>query len=619
MMQLLRNPFAFKKQYILKIYDYKMSPAGIVGKAGHKACERFFNGSSVDDSAGVGLAYINSVRDDEVEWGKTGSREKIIADFTQAFQSYVSEVPSYDVVAVEKAITAFIEIDGVKLALPAKAISDLIIRDHDGLTIVDHKFVSSYTDAEKEKGGFIIQGLFNYYTILSEFGEAPKRIVFNECKVSKNKNGDHQLQPYIIEFAEHPEYFALFQNLYNQCTREIVRPDKLYLPNLDDMLNPNTLEDYRSQIITVEAPVVNHKTKQAEYVEPKFVASPTDLVDNQYLPEEEKIRVKLQEFGIAVAMDETHKGGSIIQYTLKPSRGTKMTTFVRHAKDIAIALKAKTIRVEAPIMGTDTVGIEVPNPDRSFIEFTESLLIPDTLSIPIGVNVYGKPVVKLLDDMPHLLVAGATGSGKSVFINCAIKALTEQNSADALKLVLIDPKRVELARFKNVPHLLVPPIYDEEKATRSLNWLVAEMEIRYQKLETAGSRNIDEYNRSQADRMSKIVVVVDEFADLILQAEDADPTNDRLLTAERAIVRLAQKARAIGIHLILGTQRPSVDVVTGLIKANLPCRISFMTSSATDSQVILGEAGAEELIGKGDMLFMDSSVRGLQRLQGYLI
>jgi S-DNA-T family DNA segregation ATPase FtsK/SpoIIIE len=312
-------------------------------------------------------------------------------------------------------------------------------------------------------------------------------------------------------------------------------------------------------------------------------------------------------------MQETYKGASVIQYTLKPSRGLKMSSFEKHDKDLALVLKAKSIRIQAPIMGTDLVGVEVPNPKRAVIKLPDEIEriveTPGTLTIPIGVDVYGRIITKDLADMPHLLIAGATGSGKSVMINVVIRSLVEQNTPEALKLVLIDPKRVELSQFKNLPNLLAPVIYDEKKATTTLNWLVEEMEIRYDRLEKAGYRGITDYNANNANKMSKIVVVIDEFADLILQSDGNE--------TEKAVIRLAQKARAIGIHIVLGTQRPSVDVVTGLIKANFPTRIAFMTSSRMDSQVILDQAGAEELIGKGDMLFLDPTVRGLQRLQGF--
>jgi len=626
MMMFLRNRFAFKKCYILKIYDFKNSPATIVGKACHKSLERYYKGETPDAAANVGIAYINSVKDDDVEWGKTGSREKVIQDFAKAFNGYIEEAPEYhNILGVEKEITSVIEHNGVELGLPAKSVSDLIVENENGeIEIIDHKFISTYTDGETEDGAQIFQALFNYHNVKAEYGRAPKRMIFNEYKISKNSNGDAQLQPYVIEFDKHPEFHEIFVNIYNETTREISRPDCLYLPNFQDRFDYSgeTFKDYKAQIITVESPIiVQHKTGDFQFKEKKFVSSPVNIVDNASLTEEEKIRVKLLEFGVPVEMAETHHGSSIIQYTLKASRGVKMSQFEKYAADLALALKAKTIRVQAPIMGTDMVGVEVPNPDRKVINFfnddnsinSKIKLEPSSTNIPIGVDVYGNAVNKALEDMPHLLIAGATGQGKSVMINVCVRALAEQNTADELKFVMIDPKRVELVQFKSFPNLIPPIIYDTDKAVKALYWLIDQMEKRYEMFEQAGVRDISQYRKNVAP-LHRIVVVIDEFADLILQSKEQKEGG----TAEKAIIRLAQKGRASDIHLIVGTQRPSTDVLSGLLKANFPTRIAFTTSSRVDSQVILDQPGAEELTGRGDLLFLDPYTRGLQRLQSFL-
>lgn len=627
MMMFLRNRFAFKKCYILKLYDFKNSPATIVGKAGHKALELFYKGETPDTAANMGIAYINSVKDDDVEWGKTGSREKVIADFTKAFNGYIEEADSYHkILGVEKEITSYIEHNSEQLGLPAKSVSDLIVENEAGeLEIIDHKFISTYTEGEAEDGALVFQAMFNYHNVKSEYGRAPKRMIFNEYKVSKNSNGDAQLQPYVIEFDKHPDYQDIFVNIYNETTREISRPDCLYLPNFQDRFDfsGDTFKDYKAQIITVESPIiVQHKTGDFQFKEKKFISSPVNIVDNEHLTEEEKIRIKLLEFGVPVEMQQTYHGSSIIQYTLKASRGVKMAQFEKYSADLALALKAKTIRVQAPIMGTDLVGIEVPNPNRQIVNFfnddnsinSKIVLEPSSTNIPIGVDVYGNAINKALEDMPHLLIAGATGQGKSVMINVCVRALAEQNTADELKFVMIDPKRVELVQFKDLPNLIPPIIYDTEKAIKALYWLIDQMEARYEMFEQAGVRDIKEYRKSVGG-LYRIVVVIDEAADLILQGRESKDDSD----AEKAIIRLAQKGRAAGIHLIVGTQRPSVDVISGLLKANFPTRIAFTTSSRADSQVILDQAGAEELTGKGDLLFLDPHTRGLQRLQSFLV
>lgn len=636
----MRNRLSFKKAYILKQFDDPKSPSSVVGSAGHKALEAYYNGMAVDQAIEVGMKHIQRTSDAEIDFGKTGSREKMMKEYTQAINFYFAEMKPVKVLGVEKSITKEIkDREGNVLALPAKAKIDLVAQNENGeLEIIDHKFVRSFSDGLVDDPAKIIQGMFNYHTIEAEYGVEPARIIYRECKISANKDGSPQVQDYVVEFDRH-EDFALFYNIYNDCTREILKPDVMYLPNFQDMFDgQNSFEIYRSNIIGVDAPVaVDHKAKQVDFIERTFVQSAVDKVENKHLTPEEKIRMKFAEFGIPVEMQETHVGASITQYTLKPSRGVRMSQFDKFASDIALALESHSIRIEAPIRGTALVGIEVPSTERKTIDLTDKELVAGTMNIPIGVNVYGHTIHKDLTEMPHLLVAGATGTGKSVFLNVVLTALTKQMTAEQMKLILIDPKRVELAQFKNTPHLLSEVIYSTEDAATALEWLNEEMERRYTLLEQANVRSIDQYNG-----MDKIVVVIDEFADLMLSGgqtkkkaeyrqvtkveHDAsgkttskfkEKTQDEKPSAEHLIVRLAQKARAVGIHLILATQRPSADVVTGLLKANIPTKVAFMTTSKTNSQIVLDEVGAEELTGKGDMLFLDPSKPNLQRLQGY--
>ena len=632
LMAFTSNRWKFKKTYILKDYSgMKSGVANVAGKAGHKALEVYYNGGTRQEAVDAGLNYIAMEKDSKIDYGKTGSREDIIKKFTQGLNHYFAEEPKfYKILGTELDLTDFIEVDGVELSLPIKSKSDLVVEDENGeIDIYDHKFCSSFTEDEEEVGSYFVQAIPNYYNVMKKFGKAPRKMVFNEIKISANKDGSAQVRPYVVVYKDNPEYFKVFFSLYEDCTAEISRPDLRYIPNFNDMYDGNeTFKEYKKQIAgaTLTDIIVKHRTINTvgvvkQFVDPtkradNFEHAEVDLVDNKYLTDEEKIRTKLTEFGVPVKMEKTHAGSSVILYTMKASRGVRMKSFEAYASDLALALKAESIRVLAPIMGTDLVGIEVPNKDRQTLHFNEAHLEQDTLSIPIGVNVYGDTVTKDLADMPHLLVAGATGSGKSVMINVIIKSLIEQNSPQKLKLILIDPKRVELAQFKNSANLLIPTIYDMEKAVKTLYWCVDQMEERYNKLEAKACRNIEEYNRN-GGRMSKIVIVIDEFADLIL-ANKSQKNDGKETNAESAIVRLAQKSRAVGMHLVLGTQRPSVDVVTGLIKANLPTRIAFRTASRIDSQIILDQAGAEQLTGKGDMLFLDPSKKEVQRLQGFL-
>lgn len=613
----LSDRYAFKKQYILKIYDEKTSPSALVGSAAHKALEVFYNGTAIEQAIAEGQRYIDTYSDSKIDYGKTGSREKVIKDYNQAIGFYFAERPEFhEITGVEETIITFITVNGVKLALPIKAKIDLVVRNVEGkIEVHDHKFVSSLSEKNIDKGDRVIQAMFYYYAIKEKYNEAPHSIYFDEVKISKNSNGDPQLDPYRIIYDEHPNYHEVFLNLYNDCTEEIASESCKYLPNVCDLFSgQDSFEGYRMEItgIDPEKFVVHHRTKALDTIQEKrYVPSFTDKVENQFLTDEEKIRVKLQEFGIAVEMHETFKGANITKFTLKPMRGVKMSRFEQHAKDIAIALEAATIRVEAPIMGTGLVGIEIPAKERRMVNWEANLVVPDSLMIPIGVDVYDKVVRKDLATMPHLLIAGSTGSGKSVMMNVIIKTLLLQNSPDRLGLVLIDPKRVELSHFEEEPHLLTPVIYEVEQAQRVLVSMVEEMEDRYRVLKQSGHRHIDTYNESNINRMVKIVIVIDEMADLMLQDKEG--------AIEAMIVRLAQKARAVGIHLILGTQRPSVDVLTGLIKANLPTRICFMTASGIDSRIVLDQSGAEELTGKGDLLFRDPAHKDLKRLQGFYL
>jgi len=337
--------------------------------------------------------------------------------------------------------------------------------------------------------------------------------------------------------------------------------------------------------------------------------------DNFLKDNAEKIKAKLEQFGIDVVMHEVNVGPTVIQYTLKPDEAVKLSKITTLKNDIAMALAAKAIRIEAPIPGKSLVGIEVPNDHRANVHLREILesdafdMVNSKLRLPLGRDVAGNPIVADLESMPHLLIAGATGSGKSVCMNAFLLSLLYQNTPEELKMILIDPKRVELAYYNAIPYLLTPVIKEPDKAAISLRWVVAEMTRRYQVLSEARHRNIIEYNADDKvpNKLPKIVVVIDELADLMMASGKE---------VEASICRIAQMARAVGIHLIVATQRPSVDVITGLIKANIPARIAFAVSSSIDSRTILDGIGAEDLLGKGDMLYLPSGMGKPFRIQG---
>lgn len=329
------------------------------------------------------------------------------------------------------------------------------------------------------------------------------------------------------------------------------------------------------------------------------------------------IRETLANFKFNVEMEGANVGPRVTQYTLKPPTGVKLTRITALDNNLALDLAAHSIRIEAPIPGKRLVGVEVPNLKQATVRISSVLESKDwkdsrsPLSFVIGKDIAGAPMVGDLAAMPHLLVAGQTGSGKSVMINTILTSLLYKNSPSDLKLILVDPKQVELTPYSDIPHLLTPVIHEPEKCISALKWAVAEMERRLRTMAAAGKRNINEYNNlKDADNMPFIVIVIDELSDLMMMAAR---------DVEALIVRVAQKARAAGIHLILATQRPSVDVITGLIKANVPARIAFTTTSQVDSKTIIDGVGAEKLLGQGDMLLLTSNMPKPKRVQAAFI
>lgn len=359
----------------------------------------------------------------------------------------------------------------------------------------------------------------------------------------------------------------------------------------------------------------------------------TILKENHTIPDagnieknKQMIQKTLQSFGIEVEMGDVVTGPTVSQYTLKPASGVKLSSIDAVQRDLALALAASSMRVEAPIPGQSLVGIEIPNAIKSpvrirdLIQTSDFFKNKDALPVALGKDVAGRKMITSITKMPHILVAGATGSGKSVWINAMLVSLMYRYRPEELQLVLVDMKRVELKLYDGIPHLLAPVITDSEKAINALKWTVLEMERRYKLLEEYGKRNIADYNQFLSETRIKearelkplpyLVFVIDELGDLMILAKNE---------VEPIIVRLTQMSRAVGIHLILGTQRPDTRVVTGLIKANIPSRISFAVASQIDSRVILDVGGAEKLLGAGDGLFMSPSSIHPVRFQGCFV
>jgi S-DNA-T family DNA segregation ATPase FtsK/SpoIIIE len=446
----------------------------------------------------------------------------------------------------------------------------------------------------------------------------------------------------IILFDERPNLASLFKNIWSFLSvdlKNIFKKKEKEEVEEEEEIKPIPKEEKNSSIpyeegsknteVKEDAPLpVGKKFISKEYVPPplslleKDKGKPNvgDLKGNMNI-----IQRTLLNFGISVEMDEVTIGPTVTRYALKPAQGVKLSRIVGLQNDLALALAAHPIRIEAPIPGKSLVGIEIPNKVKSTVGLATLLAddkfqnSPKPLTIALGRGLSGKASFGNLAKMPHALVAGTTGSGKSVTIHSIITSLLYRNGPEDLKLIMVDPKRVELTLYNKIPHLLTPVITEPKKTILALKWAAREMDRRYDVLEAESVRDIESYHSNIyakakkdeiAERMPYIVIVIDELAD-IMQAYPRE--------LESAIVRLAQMSRAVGIHLILSTQRPSVNVITGLIKANVPTRIALQVSSQIDSRTILDQGGAEKLLGAGDMLYASAEMSQPDRLQSAFI
>ncbi len=411
---------------------------------------------------------------------------------------------------------------------------------------------------------------------------------------------------------------------------------------LDDILAPTIVEVQTDDTEYTADPTIQDIREQPDFVLPKltFLDEKTKIrrrINTELLQEKARIlEGKLKDFNVRGDVVEILPGPVITTFEYRPAPGIKLSKIVGLSDDLALALSAISIRIVAPIPGRDVVGIEIPNEEREMVNLREMVSSKEfvqsesLLTLGLGKDLQGQPVATAMDKMPHLLIAGATGTGKSVGLNSMIISLLYKATPDQVKLIMVDPKRIELSVYNDIPHLITPVVTDMKKATNALFWAVKEMERRYELLEMSGLRNVAQYNdmvRETLEKASKnsdeeepsaipletlpfIVVIVDELGDLMMVASK---------DVEYALTRLAQMARAAGIHLILATQRPSADVLTGTIKANFPTRISFQVSSKIDGRIIIDQGGAESLLGNGDMLFSPPGTGKLMRIQGAYI
>ncbi len=469
---------------------------------------------------------------------------------------------------------------------------------------------------ETIKGGWI--GFVLSWPLLRLFGELVSKIVFGGIIAIGGL-----ILWFLIKGPKKAKEVFKIEEKEQERKPSLIK--KIFLPKFEikeiepiKKETPLKLEEPLLELKTKEVPVhlltgELYKTPPLELLESdKGKAAAGDIVTNSAI-----IKKTLENFGVSVEMSEVNIGPTVTQYTLKPAEGIKLSRITALSNNLSLALASHPIRIEAPIPGKSLVGIEVPNKARCQIRLRDLIAnshfqtASSSLTITLGKDVSGFSCYADLARMPHLLVAGATGTGKTIFLNSLILSLLYRNSPDILRFIMIDPKRVEFSAYKDLPHLLTPVIFDPQRTVNALKWLISEMERRFDILSGNGSRNIDAYNQKIVKEEKKplpyIVLIIDELADL-MAAKGRE--------IEAGIVRLAQMARAVGIHLIVATQRPSVEVITGLIKANITSRVTFQVASQVDSRTVLDASGAEKLLGSGDLLFISADVSKPKRIQG---
>lgn len=449
--------------------------------------------------------------------------------------------------------------------------------------------------------------------IFSGKGEKNDISIEQEINISSEIDSEKSQEERVDKILEKKSFFDLFSNQHKKEDELAETFDESTADLESNIIEPEVFAETQGDDIDNSPRYINWKLPTSELLQDPIVKPQNKEI---YKKNALVIERTLASFGVQARVVEVLVGPTVVQYALSISVGTKVSKIQNLANDLALALAApaSSIRIETPIPGTSLVGVEVPNPTPNFVYAKELVnkLVSEKekyeLPVVLGKDIAGKILLKDLTSMPHLLVAGATGTGKSVGINTILLGLLMTKSPDELRLILVDPKMVEMAPYNGIPHLLTPVITDMELVMNALQWAIEEMSQRYRMLKHAGVRKITEYNQKMGYvAMPYIILVIDEMADLMLSTG---------IDVETKIVRLAQMSRAVGIHLILATQRPSVNVVTGLIKANIPSRVAFSVASGTDSRVIIDQVGAENLIGNGDMLFKSPKDIRPVRIQG---
>ena len=604
------------------------SPSAVLGQSCHKALQAYLGGhpdfptpadegEAIQLGHDVGLKFLQEFPEGFIEYNTViGNREKLMERYAFAYFGYIKE-SNYrnevkETLIVEKGLKHKVSVDGRVLPVPLKGFPDIVYRDHEGrICIDDHKWTSRYSPEEAIDGEKLIQAVFLFYLVAAELGELPYKVKFREFKFIPNADKSKQTKEFEIIYSDTPLAFDFFFRFYEDVT-DALMGKAVFVPNIKAMYDKEVsilayihrldIDEERARKFK-EAQVDNitdflkmriqndgNMKKYLDTVATKFISAKT--MNYKDKPIEVRIKMKLAEHGMGLEFDSKVVGGSVTLYRYEPSIGLKMSKIEAYSKDIEQVIGISGIRILAPIPHSDLVGFEIPNENRRFPPVP---INKGTFEIAIGETVDGKEKRFDIRNAPHMLVAGSTGSGKSVFLNSTIKQLLTVPEVD---FHLFDPKQIELFQFDGHPKVK-EYLHNPKSISIALEALVEEMENRYSKMQKAKARHISEM------KMKYKIVVIDEYADLSMRGG-----------VEGNIQLLAQKGRACGIHLIIATQRASTKVINGDIKVNFPVKAVFKMSKGVDSRVMLDEEGAEKLLGKGDMLFLGEN--GLERLQGYL-
>lgn len=615
----------FRIRYINgDVIDTAHNVSGVLGNAFHKALDIYFKseGDRVADGLKEGMSFIEAYPEGFVKWSKNiPNRQSLTEKFALIYNARVVELSVKGFIDSEMKLEQYVDVEwrGERLSLPIKlkGYIDRLFRDEEGrLIIEDDKSCFSFSNPDKIDGKKIIQAIHYYFLVYAETGEEPYKMRFTETKYTNASDG-HQTKAYDIIYGENELFFDFYLRFYSDVVRAL-SGEQVFLPNIDTLYdNEVSVISYVHRLDIPEEKAKQekiHRVNNITDVLKKKVASVRNMkalegaiqkslaeyknINFDNMKDEEKISTKLMEHGIVLHYENMVDGNSYHQYRFSPSIGVKMKSLQGYSRDIEQALGISGVRIIAPIPDTTFVGVEVPKKDRRFVALTKDLIGTKEVGIPLGINSNGEVIRISLDDMPHMLVAGATGSGKSVFLNSIIYSIIMQDSTTALHL--IDPKMVELTQFEANAKTMG---YTVEDALAVLLTLSEEMEKRYKAMRSSKSRNYKDAG------MKQIVCVIDEFGDLVLSKGGSQ--------LEDLLIKIAQKGRAAGIHLIISTQRPDSKIVTGLIKANFPTKVSFAVSSEVNSRIILDEIGAEKLMGKGDGLISHPKFIGIQRIQAF--